>query len=126
MRKRKPLIWHIYPSFLLITLMSVVAVTWHAANSLRKFYLNQTKLDLEARGHLFINHVAPFLSPLNLDSISILKITGVVNRTVIKYSYFNWLFQSCKCHKVSGDRTFNLGIEEYQLQISDCALRILK
>ena len=65
MRKRKRLLWHIYPSFLLITLLSVAAVTWYAANSLRKFYLDQTKLDLEARAYLIIDQITPYLSPLS-------------------------------------------------------------
>lgn len=87
MRKRKRLLWHIYPSFLLITLLSIAAVTWYASNSLRKFYLDQTRLDLEARGYLLIEQIAPFispLSPLSADAVdNICKQSGIKASTRI-------------------------------------------
>jgi two-component system phosphate regulon sensor histidine kinase PhoR len=49
---RKRLIWHLFPFFLLITLVTLVAVTWYSARSWRLFFLEQTAADLETRGRL--------------------------------------------------------------------------
>ena len=49
---RKRLIWHLFPSYLLITLVSLLAVTWYASGSWRQFYLGQTAGDLESRARL--------------------------------------------------------------------------
>ena len=35
---RKRLIWQLFPSYLLITLISLLAVTWYASRSWRQFY----------------------------------------------------------------------------------------
>ena len=35
MKKKKKLIWQLYPSYLLITIISVVAVTWYASDQVR-------------------------------------------------------------------------------------------
>jgi two-component system, OmpR family, phosphate regulon sensor histidine kinase PhoR len=52
MAVKRRLFWQIYPSYLLITIISLVAVTWYASRSTRHFYLEQTTLDLEARARL--------------------------------------------------------------------------
>jgi len=49
---RKRLLWHLYPAFLLITLVSLVSVTWYVTHSLREFHLQQTETDLLARARL--------------------------------------------------------------------------
>ena len=43
----KRLVWQLVPSFLLVTLISLLGVTWYAAESWREFYLKQTASDLE-------------------------------------------------------------------------------
>jgi two-component system phosphate regulon sensor histidine kinase PhoR len=50
--RRKRVIWQLFPSYLLITLISILAVTWYASNSWRQFYLEQTAKDLETRARL--------------------------------------------------------------------------
>jgi two-component system phosphate regulon sensor histidine kinase PhoR len=50
MRGRK-LLWQIFPSYLLITIVAVTAVSWYAYASLRGFHLEQTVSGLEARAH---------------------------------------------------------------------------
>ncbi len=54
---RKRLIWQIYPPFLLIILIALLAVTWVFSNSLDKFYASETRSDLEARVRLVIPQV---------------------------------------------------------------------
>ncbi len=43
------LIWQLFPSYMLVTLLSLLAVTLFASKSLRAFYLNEKKQDLLAR-----------------------------------------------------------------------------
>jgi two-component system phosphate regulon sensor histidine kinase PhoR len=56
MRRRK-LLWHIFPSYLLITIVAVTAVSWYAYASLRGFHLAQTAAGLEARAHFLDERV---------------------------------------------------------------------
>ena len=50
--KRKRLLWQLYPSYLIIIVISLVAITWYGSNSFRQFSLRHTAADLEARGVL--------------------------------------------------------------------------
>ncbi|OPX20162.1 MAG: hypothetical protein BZ151_05475 [Desulfobacca sp. 4484_104] len=43
---RKRLLWHLYPSYLLITIISLVAVTWYISRVWEQLYLNQMAMDL--------------------------------------------------------------------------------
>ncbi len=49
---RKRLLWQLYPSYLLITLIAMVAVAWYASRSYRDFHLTEIAADLEARARL--------------------------------------------------------------------------
>jgi len=49
MSKKKRLIWLLFPSYLVITIVSLIAASWYASVSMRRFYLAQTRQDLEAR-----------------------------------------------------------------------------
>jgi len=59
--KRKPLIWQLYPSYLVVTIVAVVLVGGYAASSLRRFYLDEKDRDLEQRAGLVIGQVLPLL-----------------------------------------------------------------
>ncbi len=50
--RKKRLLWQLYPSYLLVTLASLVVVTWYASSALRQFYIDRTLADLEARALL--------------------------------------------------------------------------
>jgi len=50
--RRWPMRWKIYPSYLLVIILSVVAVGWYAESQFRRFYLDQTVAMLEARARL--------------------------------------------------------------------------
>ena len=63
MRKRKRLIWRLFPSFLVLTLLSLIAVSWYATSSLRTFYIDHTAADLKARAHLVEEQIRQYLSP---------------------------------------------------------------
>jgi two-component system, OmpR family, phosphate regulon sensor histidine kinase PhoR len=72
MARKKRLLWHLFPSFLLITIISLMAVTWYASRSLRAFFLEQTALDLKARARLFESQILRYLDPLDGKSIDLL------------------------------------------------------
>lgn len=59
--RRKPLFWQIYPSYVLIILLAILAATWFFSRELRVFYLDQVKSDLESRGTLFEERVRGLL-----------------------------------------------------------------
>jgi two-component system phosphate regulon sensor histidine kinase PhoR len=59
--RRKPLFWQIYPSYVLIILLAILAATWLFSRELRVFYLGQVKSDLESRGTLFEEKVRGLL-----------------------------------------------------------------
>lgn len=63
MAKKKSLLWHLFFSYLLITLLSLVAVTWYSTASLKKFLLKQVEADLEERALLFKPMLLKHLSP---------------------------------------------------------------
>ncbi len=65
MAKRRSLLWQLYPSYLLIIVLSLVAVTGYAMTSLRHFFLNQVESDLRARVNLFEEQGLEYLNPLD-------------------------------------------------------------
>jgi len=69
---KRRLIWRLYPSYLLIILISIVAVTWYASIEARQFLLKQTEADLKARAILFEGQILSCLDPLDRDKIDLL------------------------------------------------------
>ncbi len=70
--RRKRLIWQIYPTYLLITLVSLFAIAWYSSHSLQKFYYKQVATDLEAKAQIIKNQVSENISPIHalyLDSL---------------------------------------------------------
>jgi two-component system phosphate regulon sensor histidine kinase PhoR len=53
MATKKRLLWQLFFSYLLITLISLVAVTWYASQSVRNSLLQQIEADLNSRALLF-------------------------------------------------------------------------
>ena len=71
MKRKKRLIWQLFPSYLLITMISLLAVTWYASYSLRRFFFEQTESDLEARAYLIEQQISKFLTPLDQTAIDL-------------------------------------------------------
>ena len=69
MNRRKRLIWQLFPSYLLITLLSLLAVSWYASSSLRHFFLDQTAADLKIRALLVEKQIAAHLAPLDAAAV---------------------------------------------------------
>ncbi|MDY6953459.1 MAG: PAS domain-containing protein, partial [Thermodesulfobacteriota bacterium] len=72
MPRKKRLLWQLYPPYLLITLVCLLAATWYASRSLRHFYLDQTAADLEARARLVEKQIRQYLDPLDEQAIDLL------------------------------------------------------
>jgi two-component system phosphate regulon sensor histidine kinase PhoR len=72
MPKKRRLLWQLYPSYLLITIISLVAVTWYASESLRHFFLEQTASDLKVRAHFIEKQVLEHLDPLDEKAVDLL------------------------------------------------------
>lgn len=72
MPKKKRLLWQLYPSYLLITIISLVAVTWYASESLKHFFLEQTASDLQVRARLFEIQVLEHLDPMDEKVVDLL------------------------------------------------------
>ena len=49
---KRRLFFQIFPSFLLIILIIVIALSWYVSSSLRSFYLDETSSKLEVRANL--------------------------------------------------------------------------
>ena len=69
MKRRKRLLWQLYPTYLLITIISLGAATWFASRTLKQFYLEESASDLEARARLLETQIQEHLSPLNENAI---------------------------------------------------------
>jgi two-component system phosphate regulon sensor histidine kinase PhoR len=84
MKKRKRLLWQLFPSYLLITLVSLLAVSWYASDAMRHFFLDQTATDLKARAALLDKEIKGLLSPLRNEAIdAICKEAGRLSATRI-------------------------------------------
>jgi two-component system phosphate regulon sensor histidine kinase PhoR len=84
MKKRRRLLWQLFPSYLLITLISLLAVSWYASEAMRHFFLDQTATDLKARAALLEKQIEGLLSPLRTETIdAICKEAGRLSATRI-------------------------------------------
>lgn len=60
--RRKRLFWQLYPSYLVIAVACLAAVTWYASRAVRDFYLERLAGNLEARALLMEYEVGPRLA----------------------------------------------------------------
>ena len=50
--RRQRLVWQLFPAYLLVTLLSLLALSWYVTSSWRSFYLEQMATDLKTRALL--------------------------------------------------------------------------
>ncbi|MCK4511383.1 HAMP domain-containing protein [bacterium] len=83
MRRRK-LLWHLFPSYLLITAIAVTAVSWYSFDSVRRFYLEETAAALTARARLLEERARPLTERSDADALdSLAKKLGAAVSTRI-------------------------------------------
>jgi len=68
MLKRR-LLWHLYPSYLLITVLALLAVTLYASSSLKEFYFAQVAEDLQQTAVLIKKQTLSSLRSHNFEEI---------------------------------------------------------
>ena len=71
---RKRLIWQIYPPFLVIILIALVALTWFFSRTLDDFYHEEKRRGLEAQGQLVVNQTRDALVSGNISSLESLSV----------------------------------------------------
>lgn len=64
------LIWQLWPSYLIIVVVSLLVATLYLSAFLERFFLDKTKRDLLVRGQLLENQAVRFLSPLDAVKIN--------------------------------------------------------
>ena len=69
MGKKRRLLWQLYPTYLLIVVISLVAAIWFSSRTLKQFYLDQIASDLEARAHLFKAQISEYLTPIDEKNV---------------------------------------------------------
>ncbi|MBU3915138.1 cell wall metabolism sensor histidine kinase WalK [bacterium] len=84
MKKKTRIFWLLYRAYLLITLVSLLAVSWYISDSVKKYFLKQYESDLHVRGVLLARQVKPLLSPLDRGKLQRLCLeSGTVSNTRI-------------------------------------------
>ncbi|MDY0163653.1 ATP-binding protein [Desulfobotulus sp.] len=61
MIRKRPLLWQLYPSYLLVILVGLVAVSVYAAGAMKVFFLENTEKELAAKALILKSKVIPLL-----------------------------------------------------------------
>lgn len=69
MKRKRRLIWQIYPSYLILLLLSLGSVSWYATGSLYSFFIHRIQSDLKAQGQLLKSEFTRLLSLTNTDAV---------------------------------------------------------
>ena len=82
--KRKRLLWQLFPSYILIAIISLVAITWYSIYLVRDIYMEEKTVDLKTRAHLIENQVVADLNHSNFQAVdSLCKSIGQKSSTRI-------------------------------------------
>ena len=69
MKKTIRLIWQLYPTYLLITLLSLGVASWYASSFLSDYFLERTIAGLKIQCRIVMGRIATHLAPLNTGEI---------------------------------------------------------
>lgn len=69
MKKTIRLIWQLYPTYLLITLIALGAASWYASSFLSDYFMERTIAGLKVQGRIIMGRIAPQLFPLNASEV---------------------------------------------------------
>ena len=69
MKKSFRLIWQLYPTYLLITLIALGAASWYASSFLSDYFLERTIAGLKTQGRIVMGRIAVHISPLNAGEV---------------------------------------------------------
>lgn len=79
------LLWQLYPSYLLITLLALLAVSWYSSRSLKTFFLEHLNQDLEARAWMAESQLKTVWDPADFQKINTLCVE-LGKRTQTRYT----------------------------------------
>ncbi|MBI5064076.1 MAG: PAS domain-containing protein [Desulfatitalea sp.] len=69
MIKRRPLIWQLYPSFLMLILIAMLATGWFASRAMRALYITELQQDLIYQIRILAPQIQPLIAPLDGPSL---------------------------------------------------------
>jgi two-component system phosphate regulon sensor histidine kinase PhoR len=67
--RRRRLVAQLFPSYLVIVLLALLAVTWYVSQAWRQSFLEQTAADLKVRAHLAQPQIQARLRPLDETAV---------------------------------------------------------
>ena len=80
--RRRRLVSQLFPSYLLIILLALLAVTWYVSRAWRHSFLEQTAADLKVRTHLVKPQFQGLLSPVQPEAVDgLCKKLGLLSHT---------------------------------------------
>jgi len=85
----KRMLWQLYPSYILVIILTVISVAWYASSELRSFHLDQMSDNLRARAQFVEAQISGMIEPDNsavIDSLCDLlgNVTGTRVTVVMK------------------------------------------
>jgi hypothetical protein len=69
MPRKKRLLWQLYVSSLVVTVVALVLLTWYASRFLQDQFLRRTAEDLTSRARLVESQLRPYLDPADPRAI---------------------------------------------------------
>src|ERR1041384_3027075 len=88
--RRRRLLWQLYPSYLVITLASLVAVGWFASRSIEEFFVESVRNDLQEQAQIVDNLIGPELAEADHERLqrilSPVRAATAARITVISFS----------------------------------------
>lgn len=82
--KRKRLLWQLYPSYLLLTIIAVLVIVGYTTHSLQRLYYQQVSENIKSRAYLIQEQVSSDLKSRNFEKIDrFCKQTGPLSATRI-------------------------------------------
>ncbi|MBN1212531.1 MAG: PAS domain-containing protein [candidate division Zixibacteria bacterium] len=66
---RKKMLWQLYPSYLVIIILAIIALAWYAVWSQKKFYLEQTTRNLDVRAQILEKQIAELVRVENYRAV---------------------------------------------------------
>jgi two-component system phosphate regulon sensor histidine kinase PhoR len=84
---RKKLIWQLYPTYLVVTLAVLVAVTWYCSHFFRHFYIDQTRKNLTTLAYAVAEQMSTSLRAKDFSEINkVCKLLSQAGRNQTRFT----------------------------------------
>lgn len=81
LKPKKKLVWQIFPSFLIITALSLSAVTYYSTHYFKQFFLNNSEKELTIRANLLHENFSQILKQKPYDIVRIDQLCKQIGKT---------------------------------------------